>query len=130
MWQLTLGNSNLSGPIPPELGGLSNLAHLGLGGNELGAFPQTFLNLRNLRSASNNCDPWGVCVPGTSEFVAWTQRLADADELAFCNASDQAVLTSSVSNLRPGVNGPSRAAGWAARRWRSGTGWRPTLWAA
>ena len=93
MWQLTLGNSNLSGPIPPELGGLSNLAHLGLGGNELGAFPQTFLNLRNLRSASNNCDPWGVCVPGTSEFVAWKQGLTDADLLAFCNASDHTTLT-------------------------------------
>ena len=91
---LILGDSDLSGPIPPELGNLENLENLGLGGNELGAFPQTFLNLRNLRNASVQCSPTGVCVPGTSEFVAWTKGLADADELAFCNAPDQAVLTS------------------------------------
>ena len=91
---LILGDSDLSGPIPPELGGLENLENLGLGGNDLGAFPQTFLNLRNLRNASVQCSPGGVCVPGTSEFVAWTKGLADADELAFCNASDQGVLSS------------------------------------
>ena len=91
---LGLGDNDLSGPIPPELGGLENLENLGLGGNELGAFPQTFLNLRNLR-ANHQCSPGaGVCVPGTSEFVAWTKGLADADQLAFCNVSDQAVLTS------------------------------------
>ena len=92
---LALDDNNLSGPIPPELGGLENLERLGLGGNELGAFPQTFLNLRNLRYASYECTTGtGICVPGTSEFVAWTEGLADADQLAFCNASDQAVLTS------------------------------------
>ena len=90
---LLLGVNDLSGPIPPELGGLEKLERLGLGGNELGALPQTFLNLRSLREASVECRPGGVCVPGTSEFVAWTKGLADADELAFCNASDQAVLT-------------------------------------
>ena len=91
---LTLGDNDLAGPIPPELGDLEKLEELGLGGNELGAFPRTFLNLRNLRSASSRSSPGGVCVPGTSEFVGWTRGLADADELAFCNASDQAVLTS------------------------------------
>ena len=91
---LYLGDNDLSGPIPPELGGLEQLERLGLGGNELGAFPQAFLNLRNLREASAQCSPGGVCVPGTSAFVTWTQRLADANELAFCNAFDQAVLTS------------------------------------
>ena len=91
---LGIGNNDLSGPIPPELGGLENLERLGLGGNELGAFPHTFLNLRNLRYANYECDPTGICVPGTSEFVAWTKGLLDADRLAFCNASDQAVLTS------------------------------------
>ena len=91
---LTLGDNDLSGPIPPELGGLEKLEDLGLGGNDLGAFPQTFLNLRNLRNASVQCSPTGVCVPGTSAFVDWTKGLADADELTFCNTSDQAVLTS------------------------------------
>ena len=91
---LILGDNDLSGPIPPELGGLEKLENLGLGGNELGAFPQTFLNLRNLGNASVQCSPSGVCVPGTSEFVSWTKGLADADVLAFCNASDHAVLTS------------------------------------
>ena len=91
---LILGDSDLSGPIPPELGGLENLETLGLGGNDLGAFPQTFLNLRNLRNASVQCSPTGVCVPGTSEFVAWKRGLADGDQLPFCNVSDQTVLTS------------------------------------
>ena len=91
---LGLGDNDLSGPIPPELGGLEKLENLGLGGNELGAFPQTFLNLRNLRRASNECSSAGVCVPGTSEFVGWMNGLEDADRLAFCNASDHAVLTS------------------------------------
>ena len=92
---LGLGDNDLSGPIPPELGGLEKLEGLGLGGNELGAFPQSFLNLRKLIRANAQCSTGaGVCVPGTSEFVAWTNGLADGDELAFCNASDQAVLTS------------------------------------
>ena len=92
---LGLGDNDLSGPIPPELGGLEKLEGLGLGGNELGAFPQTFLNLRNLGRANAQCSTGaGVCVPGTSEFVAWTNGLLDGHELAFCNASDHAVLTS------------------------------------
>ena len=91
---LGLGDNELSGPIPPELGGLEKLEDLGLGGNELGAFPQTFLNLRNLRNANFQCSSAGVCLPGTSEFVGWTKGLADAGQLAFCNASDQAVLAS------------------------------------
>ena len=92
---LYLGDNDLSGPIPPELGGLDKLEYLGLGGNELGAFPQTFLNLRNLIRFNSQCSTGaGVCVPGTSEFVGWTQGMLDADALAFCNASDQAVLTS------------------------------------
>ena len=92
--RLTLGDNDLAGPIPPELGDLEKLEELGLGGNELGAFPRTFLNLRNLRYASSESSPGGVCVPGSSEFVGWTRGLADADQLAFCNASDHAVLTS------------------------------------
>ena len=92
---LGLGDNDLSGPIPPELGGLSNLETMGFGGNELGAFPQTFLNLRNLSRANSQCTTAaGVCVPGTSEFVAWKRGLADGDQLPFCNASDQTVLTS------------------------------------
>ena len=91
---LYLGDNDLSGPIPPELGGLGKLESMGLGGNELGAFPQTFLNLRNLGRASVECSSAGVCVPGTSEFVGWTNGLEDAHRLAFCNASDQALLTS------------------------------------
>ena len=91
---LGLGDNELSGPIPPELGGLEKLELLGLGGNELGAFPQTFLTLRHLTNANFQCSSAGVCVPGTSEFVGWKKGLADAGQLAFCNASDQAVLTS------------------------------------
>ncbi len=91
---LDLGINQLSGPIPPELGGLARLEALALGQNELGAFPRTFLNLVSLRIINNNCLPTGVCVPGKSEFVAWMQGLEGADELQFCNNSDQASLTS------------------------------------
>ena len=48
-----LDYNNLSGPIPPELGDLTNLRHLGLNGNDLsGRIPPELGNLANLRSLS------------------------------------------------------------------------------
>ena len=48
---LDLAWADLSGAIPPELGGLSNLGYLHLGGNDLaGAIPPELGNLANLES--------------------------------------------------------------------------------
>ena len=59
--------------------------------------PSTFLNLTSLRSLGWGCGPSGVCVPGTSDFVAW---LSEKDEISeeqdfgpFCNAVDRVALT-------------------------------------
>ena len=49
--ELHLGNNDLSGPIPPELGGLVNLGRLFLGGNEFsGCIP------RGLRDTRHNSE--------------------------------------------------------------------------
>ena len=95
---LGLYSNDLSGPIPPELGGLSNLNWLSIGFNRItGVLPSTFLNLTSLRSLGWGCGPGHVCVPGTSDFVAW---LSEKDEISeeqdfgpFCNAADRVALT-------------------------------------
>ena len=93
---LNLYNNELTGPVPLELGNLVNLRHLGIGQNQLtGVIPRTFLNLRSLESLDWSCGIRGICVPGTSDFVAWVKRMEDTDwgSGPFCNASDQAFLT-------------------------------------
>jgi len=49
---LALGNNELSGPIPPELGDLVNLQHLLLYDNQLSSIPAELGNLVNLRALS------------------------------------------------------------------------------
>ena len=93
---LNLWRNDLTGPVPPELGNLVNLRHLGLGQNRLtGTIPRTFLNLAELESLDWSCGIRGICVPGTSDFVAWVRRMEDTNwgSGPYCNASDQAVLT-------------------------------------
>ena len=93
---LNLWRNDLTGPVPPEFGNLVNLRHLGLGQNRLtGAIPQTLLNLPELESLDWSCGLRGVCVPGTSDFVAWVKRMEDTNwgSGPYCNASDQPVLT-------------------------------------
>ena len=49
LWDLSLSKNKLTGPIPPELGRLANLAGLGLGDNQLtGPVPPTLGRLTNL----------------------------------------------------------------------------------
>ena len=90
---LLLNHNDLSGPIPPELGDLTNLELLDLGYNALsGPIPQSFLQLDRLERFFIPGNE-GLCVPGTSAFVAWLRSIEDRDEEeSLCNATDVAAL--------------------------------------
>ncbi|WP_420439640.1 leucine-rich repeat domain-containing protein [Candidatus Palauibacter sp.] len=112
---LNLNANQITGSIPPELGGLANLRELHLWSNELtGSIPPELGNLAALRrlwfSSNRLTGPlppslvqlgeldqlffWrndGVCVPGTTAFVAWIGDI-DAHGGPLCNESDQAGL--------------------------------------
>ena len=45
---LDLSNNELTGSIPPEIGNLTNLTYLNLGGNQLTGIPPEIGNLTNL----------------------------------------------------------------------------------
>ncbi len=130
MW---IENNDLSGPIPPELGHLSLLARLDLHGNRLtgsipvelgnlanlevlrleqnrltGPFPQSVLGiagLEDLRFQENA----GLCVPGTTDFVAWAVAL-DNRTGSFCNEADRAALETLYGST--GGDGWTNAEGW------------------
>ena len=114
---LGLGRNALTGPIPAELGNLAELQNLYLWGNELtGSIPAELGNLANLerlyldRNALTDQTPqsfvkleklrlfriWGndgLCVPGTSAFVAWLREIENPPESeSLCNAADVAAL--------------------------------------
>ena len=92
---LHLGYNDLTGSLPPELGTLANLMRLSLNSNNLmGPIPTTFLQLQGL-SGFYIDDNESLCVPGTSAFVAWLQRIEGRDEESTrCNAADVAALES------------------------------------
>ena len=122
--QLDLGGNTFTGPIPPELGNLASLERLNLGGNALttGPIPQSFLQLGQLTRASFGN---GVCVPGTSVFVAWRQErdvsrvdyprpgVVSQTSLGFCNAADVGVLR--LLHETTGGPGWTNRQGWHGR---------------
>ena len=68
---LRLETNNLSGSVPSELGSLSRLSQLILNDNRLtGPLPSSFTNLRRLAilSISNNA---GLCAPADDAFQEW-----------------------------------------------------------
>ncbi|KAH9735388.1 MDIS1-interacting receptor like kinase 2 [Citrus sinensis] len=65
---LNLGNNNLSGSIPPQIGSLSNLKYLNLRWNNLtgdGALPQEIGNLKSLIWLSVTSNTLGGPIPST-----------------------------------------------------------------
>ena len=112
---MVLSDSGLTGPIPPELGALSNLTSLSVGGNALtGPVPEEFGSLANLRflilTRNRLAGPlpdsflrmdldvfWfdsneDLCLPGNADFVTWSKGIENYRAGAFCNDSDRAVL--------------------------------------
>ena len=110
---LLLYTNGLSGPIPPEVGNLANLRNLYLQRNDLtGPIPQSILRLDNLQRfyIRRNED---LCVPGSSAFVAWLRGIEYRDpdsETVLCNAADVAAL----KQLYLAAGG---------RDWTESTGW-------
>ncbi|MDE2878622.1 Ig-like domain-containing protein [Candidatus Palauibacter soopunensis] len=110
---LDLSDNHLTGPVPSELGGLVNLWHLSLSWNKLeGAIPQSFLQLDNLQHFYNR-ENEGLCVPGTSAFVAWLEGIENQDGSGtLCNESDWRVLESLFE--RAGGSGWTNADRWVS----------------
>jgi len=135
---LGLDRNKLSGPIPPEIEGLGRLVWLDLHSNDLsgelpaelalprleyldvranllkGPIPRAFLrsNLRRFASFEVRHSNLYLCVPGTSEFVAWHNNVGDLGP-RYCNASDMAALES----LHASTGGANwtRTTGWLSR---------------
>ena len=130
---LDLDGNELTGEIPPELGNLANLERLGLSSNELtgrvpvelaslgnletihlngnrltGALPAGFADLANLREMKGRCGRFGLCAPGTQEFMDFAEAI-DYDG-PFCHEEHAAALESVY-----------RSAG--GSNWNSSDGW-------
>ncbi len=90
-----------------------NLEGLYLSGNALeGPIPQSFLQLNKLQAFYIRRNE-GLCVPGTSAFVAWLEGIEHQDELGtFCNESDWKALESLFE--RAGGSGWTNADGWVS----------------
>ena len=90
-----MGRNSLSGPIPPELGNLTNLRHLNLADSELvGPIPQSFQQISELEGLGIGGSR--LCVPGSAGFFAWLSRVERHDIMAvsYCNANDVSALES------------------------------------
>ena len=133
LWSLWITNNDLSGPIPPELGRLSRLGRLALEGNRLtGTIPPELgdlVNLTTLRLGQNRLtgpfppsvlaitgledlhfqENAGLCVPGTTGFVAWAAAV-DERSGPFCNEADRATLEVLYSSA--GGDGWTNSEGW------------------
>ena len=107
---LNISSNRLTGSIPEELGALSDLTQLRLARNGLtGPIPRSLLALQRLRDLRIADNP-GLCAPGTAPFAAWLNGIGERDEVAYCNASDRAMLEA----LYEAADGPAwtRSEGW------------------
>ena len=91
---LYLGWNGLQGEIPPELGNLKELEVLYVSYNHLsGALPRRLLELARLTRLwlDRNRD---LCVPGTTLYSEWLNRIDNVRSGPFCNESDVTALKS------------------------------------
>ena len=120
--RLHLGSNNLTGPIPQELGALTSLEILVLDNNRLtGPVPPDFLSLTNL-SHLNLANNYGLCVPGTSDFVSWRQQSNDQGGVEYCNDDERAALEILYEVTGGFGLDELRWMAWAMVRWANGTG--------
>ena len=135
--ELRLGDNDLSGTIPPELGGLTNLRWLRLNGNELtGAVPPELGGLTNLQGLSLRDNRltgtlpqgltglgrlWsfdfynnpGLCAPVDDAFQAWLQGISNLRGSS-CAPEDSAEDRTVLASLYRAAGGTSwgRNANW------------------
>ena len=109
LMELVLPGNRLTGKVPAEVGDLASLAVLDLGWNDLtGEIPATLAGLSNLQTAYWERNA-GLCAPGTRQFIEFAEGLEEA-EGPFCHEADVAVLES----LYNWTDGPN---------WRLSDGW-------
>ena len=89
--RLHVQGNRLTGGIPSELGSLADLEDLRLEGNRLtGPFPTALLEITGLDGLRFH-DNAGLCVPGTTGFLAWTEAIGNREGPS-CNEADIAAL--------------------------------------
>ena len=109
LMELVLPGNRLTGKVPAEVGDLASLAVLDLGWNDLtGEMPAALASLSNLQAAYWERNA-GLCAPGTRQFIEFAEGLEET-EGPFCHETDVAVLES----LYSWTGGPN---------WRSSDGW-------
>ena len=92
---MKLDSNHLAGPIPPELGELSDLKRLKLNNNLLtGSIPFELGRLSNLESLHLASNRLSGCIPSALEDVA--DNDLDLSGLTFCAAPDMALNSLSV----------------------------------
>ena len=99
---LWLGDNELSGAIPPELAELTNLERLNLGGNRLnGKIPWELMQLSELTEF--DISRTDVCVPTGDDFQAWLATISDfrSSGLA-CDGSLRVAFSASSYVVREG----------------------------
>jgi Leucine-rich repeat (LRR) protein len=92
--KLVLGfNDNLVGGIPPEFGNLANLWSLELESTRLsGPLPQSLTNLHALSSIGLITEP-DFCAPANAAFQAWLTRIKYTEHIPTCAGFDCSPVT-------------------------------------
>ncbi len=107
---ISLGGNQLSGPIPSQLGNLSNLERLALRGNRLsGLLPQTLTSITGLDYFDFGYND-GLCAPTDATFTAWLQAISYRSGPDCDQVMDRAALVA----LYNATDGPN---------WSTSTNW-------